>query len=123
MPKCFMRTALLVLWAYALPCTPAHAAELTFDLRVTGGHVPENMRLIRVHQGDLVKLRWSADRPMALHLHGYDVEQTVAPGAVSDMVFSARIAGRFQLFIVTPDRRGGHSHAEQPLVTVEVQPR
>src|SRR5262245_42411463 len=118
-----IRTALLALSAWTLCCASAPAAELTFDLRVTGGRVPADMRLIRVNQGDLVKLRWSVDRRLALHLHGYDVEQTIAPGAVSDMVFSARIAGRFQLFIVTPDRRGGHSHGEQPLVTVEVQPR
>jgi hypothetical protein len=51
----------------------AHAAEVTFALRVENGHVPENMRLIRVKRNDVVKLEWSTDRPMTIHLHGYDI--------------------------------------------------
>jgi hypothetical protein len=111
------------MWALCSLAPPAHAAELSFDLRVERGRVPETMRFIRVKQGDLVKLRWSVDRPTALHLHGYDVEQTFTPNVIGEMIFSARVAGRFPLYIATPDRRGGHSHDEQPLVTIEVQPR
>ena len=32
------------------------AAELTFDIKIEGGRVPEAMRLIRVTEGDVVKL-------------------------------------------------------------------
>ena len=86
----------------------APAAELTFDLRIEKGRVPANMRLIRVKQGDVVKLRWSTDRRLLVHLHGYDIEKEVAPGAVTDMTFTARATGRFT---VEPHSRKPHPAA------------
>src|SRR5215470_14254140 len=71
------------------------AAELVFDLPISNGRLPENMRLIRVHKDDMVKLRWSADKPMRLHLHGYDIEKEVVPAAITEMSFTARATGRF----------------------------
>ena len=99
----------------------AKAADLTFDIRVDKGRVPESLRLIRVKQGDVVKLRWHVDRPMVLHLHGYDIEKRVQPDAVVEMSFTARATGRFAL----------HAHAsgtsrsadEAALLYVEVYPR
>jgi hypothetical protein len=100
----------------------ASAAELSFELPVTNGRVPENMRLIRVKQNDVVKLQWSADRPMTLHLHGYDIEKEVAPGAVTDMTFTARATGRFTVEPhLAKQPSGGHAHGDV-LVTIEVYP-
>jgi hypothetical protein len=102
--------------------TQACAAELTFDLRIARGSVPANMRLIRVMQGDLVKLRWSADRATILHLHGYDIEMTVNAGTVAEMSFTAHATGRFPVSVHVPQAGGGHAH-DPPLVHVEVRPR
>jgi hypothetical protein len=99
----------------------ASAAELTFALRVENGHVPENMRLIRVKQNDAVRLEWSADRPMTIHLHGYDIEKQIAPGAVTEMSFTARATGRFTVEPHLPKSSGGHEHGDV-LVTIEVYP-
>ena len=99
------------------------AADLTFDLKIQGGRVPQTMRLVRVKQGDTVKLRWTSDRPIALHLHGYDIERTVEPGTVSEMAFVARATGRFSVEEHKPDAKGGHSHGEAALVRIEVLPR
>jgi hypothetical protein len=77
----------------------------------------------RGKQGDAVKLRWTADRPMVLHLHGYDIETKVEPGAVAEMAFAARATGRFPIEEHKPDAKGGHSHGEAPLVRIEVRPR
>ena len=52
------------------------------------------MRLIRVKQGDAVKLRWTTDRPIVLHLHGYDIETKVEPGAVAEMAFDGPRHGK-----------------------------
>ncbi len=98
------------------------AAELTFVLRIEKGRVPADKRLIRVKQGDVVKLQWSTDRRMSVHLHGYDIEKEVAPGAVTDMTFTARATGRFTIephIAKTPS--GGHAHGDA-LVTIEVYP-
>lgn len=100
----------------------ARAAELTFVLRIEKGRVPADKRLIRVKQGEVVKLQWSTDRRMSVHLHGYDIEKEVAPGAVTDMTFTARATGRFTIephIAKTPS--GGHAHGDA-LVTIEVYP-
>jgi hypothetical protein len=101
----------------------AQAEELTFELRVESGRVPDNMRLIRVKQGDTVRLRWSTDRTIMLHLHGYDIEKKVEPGMIAEMTFAARATGRFPIEIHTPKEGGGKAHGEAPLVQIEVYPR
>lgn len=98
------------------------AEQLTFDLKVERGRVASNMQLIRVKQGDVVRLRWSTDRALDLHLHGYDIEQKIVPGSVSELTFTARATGRFPVEVHTPKRGGGHSHGA-PLVQIEVYPR
>jgi hypothetical protein len=100
------------------------AAELTFDIRIERGRVPDMMRLIRVNEGDVVKLRWTSDRPLVLHLHGYDIEKRVAPGAVTEFVFTAYATGRFPIHIHEQGAgAGGHAHEDLPLATIEVYPR
>jgi hypothetical protein len=102
----------------------ARAAELTYDLWIERGRVSQEMRLIRVKQGDLVRLRWRSDRPAILHLHGYDIEATVEPGAIAETAFTARATGRFPVHLhARNERSGSHSHDESPLVRIEVYPR
>jgi hypothetical protein len=101
----------------------AVAAELTFDLKVEHGRVADTMRLIRVKQGDIVKLRWTTDQPLVLHLHGYDIEKRVEPGAAAEFAFTAYATGRFPIHVHAQGERRGHAHEEAPLVNVEVYPR
>jgi hypothetical protein len=99
----------------------ARATELTFVLRIEKGRVPSDMQLIRVKQNDIVKLQWTSDQPMTIHLHGYDIEKEVAPGAVTDMTFTARATGRFAVEPHLARPSGGHTHGDV-LVTLEVYP-
>ena len=119
-----MRCALVLGLATALGAgvIGAQAEALTFDLTVERGRVPQNMRLIRVKQGDVVKLRWTTDRLLLLHLHGYDIEKKIEPGAVAELTFTARATGRFPIHVHAPKQNGGHTH-EAPLVQIEVLPR
>jgi len=112
---------LLSLIALIMFFAPATPIELTFALRIENGHPPENMRLIRVTKNDTVKLQWTTDRPMTVHLHGYDIEKRVVPGAVTEMTFTARATGRFQLHLHgSAAETYGH---EDALATIEVYPR
>jgi hypothetical protein len=114
--------ALALSLASLLDVTAAGAAEVTFVLPIGKGRVPENMRLIRVKRGDVVTLKWSADKAMRLHLHGYDIEKEVAPGAVTEMTFTARATGRFTVEPhLAKQPTGGHAHGDV-LVTIEVYP-
>jgi hypothetical protein len=100
----------------------AVAAEVTYALTIANGRVPDNMRLIRVKQNDVVKLEWRTDQPLTVHLHGYDIEQELKPGTVTEMTFTARATGRFTVephIGRTPS--GGHAHGDV-LVTIEVYP-
>lgn len=117
--------AVLVLLTLAVGASRlgAQGREAAFDLKIEKGKVPQNMRLIRVKQGDAVKLRWTTDRTIVLHLHGYDIEKKVEPGAVAEMAFEARATGRFSVEEHKPNAKGGHSHGEAPLVRIEVRPR
>ena len=115
-------------WALALLLisggAPALAAKLTFDIEIEGGRVPDTMRLIRVNEGDVVRLRWTSDQPLVLHLHGYDIEKRIAAGAVTELVFTAYATGRFQIHIHEQGAgAGGHAHEDLPLATIEVYPR
>ena len=118
-----MRASLVAsLVATVVAVAGAHATEVTYVLRIENGRVPADKRLIRVKQGDILKLQWSADRRMDIHLHGYDIEQTVEPGAATEMRFTARAAGRFTVEPHTgKTSSGGHAHGAT-LVTIEVRP-
>jgi hypothetical protein len=70
----------------------------------------------------VVKLEWRTDKPLTVHLHGYDIEQELKPGPVTEMTFTARATGRFTVephIGRTPS--GGHAHGDV-LVTIEVYP-
>jgi hypothetical protein len=116
---------LAILWSAGLAFTvvDVEAAQLTFDLRIESGHLPENMRLVRVTEGDVVRLRWSVDRPVILHLHGYDIEKRVEPGVVGEMTFTARTTGRFPLHAHAIATQPAQAHDETPLLYIEVYPR
>lgn len=102
--------------------TAAGATEVTYVLAIANGRVPDNMRRIRVKQNDTVKLEWSTDKPISVHLHGYDIEQDIKPGAVSEMTFVARATGRFTVEPhIGKTQSGGHAHGDV-LVTIEVYP-
>lgn len=87
-----------------------------FDLALVKGRLagPDTLR---VKRGDRVELRWSSDRPIVLHLHGYDLELKVTPQAPAAMSFAAGLTGRFP---VSEHRHGtGHHRA---LLYLEVHP-
>ena len=118
--RCLFTISLLLMLGLAITC--AKADELTFELRIERGQLSPATRLIRVKQGDVVKLRWSSDRPIALHLHGYDIERKVEPGVVAEMTFTARATGRFPVAEHQAPSGGSHTHGA-PIVQVEVLPR
>jgi len=52
---------------------------------------------ISVDEDDSVTLLVSSDRPMVIHLHGYDAEREVGPGQKSSLRFEADLTGRFEI--------------------------
>ncbi len=95
----------------------AVAEPRLIELALRNGRLPEDRRVVRVTQGDEVTLRWTTDRAFTLHLHGYDIEEKLAPGAPVAMRFTARATGRFPIEV--HDASG----AERIIGYLEVHPR
>lgn len=99
---------------FALRPTPQEAGpqEREVDLEVRGDAMtPEEVVL---GEGDAVTLRVVADRPMQLHLHGYDLEGKVSPDEPAELSFDANLTGRFEI-------EEEQTHTE--LGTLVVEPR
>lgn len=99
------------------------AMERVFELHIKDGMVARDMRAVRAWVGDTVRLRWTTDKPVVLHLHGYDIETKVAPGEVAEIVFKAHATGRFPVEVHGKGRGQGSGHHHGPLVIIEIYPR
>ncbi len=106
---------------FGLPAPAEEAKERLFVLDIRDGKVPDDLRLIRVTQGDFVTLKWTTDQPMMLHLHGYDIERQARPGSIVEFAFRVHAAGRFPIE-VHPEG-AGPPPGQPALIHLEVYPR
>ena len=109
--------AAFLLAALGAMAAGAQGAKKVFDIPLAGGRAPRGYDTVRVQRGDEVELRWTSDRNIAVHLHGYDIEVRVTPGTTAVMAFRARIAGRFPV-----SEHGHEARHERPLLYLEVHP-
>jgi hypothetical protein len=96
----------------------AHAEDRVFELEVHAEGPTAKPPVLTVHQNDQVVVRVSSDKPVQVHLHGYDIERDVAPNLVTSLSFTATATGRFPIEI--------HSRGplkQRPLAYLEVRPR
>jgi hypothetical protein len=127
---------LAVVGLLASPAAPAadgdgvQAAARKFEIRIEHRRVPQAQRVLRATEGERVELRWTADEPLVLHLHGYDIETRVAPDKAAVTSFTARLTGRFPVAIHVDSAPGrssssakSSSHHHVTLLHVEVHPR
>jgi hypothetical protein len=110
-------TMLLIAWIAPPILAQDVGAARRFDIVVENGRVAGGPPTLRVVRGDQVNILWTSDQIVTLHLHGYDIEITAAPGNPQRMTFTAHATGRFPIEI--------HSGAERhrTLIHVEVHPR
>ncbi|MEH6472925.1 MAG: hypothetical protein V7752_16920 [Halopseudomonas sp.] len=97
-------------------------SEVEFSLSVVDQHLNRADNVIRVKQGDQVRLHWSSDQTTKIHLHGYDIEQTLTPSVAVTMSFDAFATGRFPVNLHQPGQRKGGHHGNV-LLYFEVMPR
>ena len=108
-------TMLAAVWLAVATVGAAIAEPRLFDLAIKNGRLPEDRRLVRVRQGEEVILKWTADRAVVLHLHGYDIEAKVSPAAPIEMRFTATATGRFPIEL--------HTETHATIGHLEVHPR
>jgi hypothetical protein len=69
--------------------------ERTVDVEIRGDEMEPAE--VAVDEGDQLTLRFTADRPVGLHLHGYDRELEVEPGEAAELSLEATLTGRFEI--------------------------
>jgi hypothetical protein len=104
----------------------AQETVTTFNLTIVDGKVAKEKRLIKVHKGDLVRLRLSSNLVGDVHLHAFRLQTKVGPDKPSELAFKAHATGKFRFEWHETKQQGkapaeGGHHAE-PLATLEVRP-
>lgn len=96
----------------------AHAEERVFQLSIHSDAPSAEPAVLTARQNDHVVVRLSSDKPLQVHLHGYDIEKDVVPNVVTPLRFTATATGRFPIEIHSkgPAKR-------RPVAYVEVRPR
>jgi hypothetical protein len=95
------------------PDTPSSAPQdRKFDASIKGGEM--SPAEFSAEEGDSVTLSVKSDRPMELHLHGYDVEKEVEPGRTAKLHLEADLTGRFEI---------EDHESEKELGVLQVRPR
>jgi heme/copper-type cytochrome/quinol oxidase subunit 2 len=71
------------------------ATPNVYDIVVQGGRRISEPAVLKVHQGDDVKIRITSDVADEFHLHGYNLHASVSPGQSAVLQFTAKLTGRF----------------------------
>lgn len=66
-------------------------------INLSVGTVKRDPAELIVREGDRVTIEVSSERPLQFHLHGYDIQREVQPGAPATIAFEATLTGRFQM--------------------------
>ena len=96
----------------------ARAEERVFALAIHSDAPTAEPAVLTARQNDQVVVRLSSDKPLHVHLHGYDIEKDVVPNVVTPLRFTATATGRFPIEI--------HSKGtakQRPIAYLEVRPR
>lgn len=73
---------------------PAPEADI---VRLRAGAPVGGVQRIDVESGERVRLDVRSDTPQEIHVHGFDVTKTAAPGIPARFRFKADIEGRFEV--------------------------
>jgi hypothetical protein len=106
--------ALLIAALLGTAIANAHAEDRVFALEIHSEAPTAKAQVLAVRQNDKVVIRVSSDKPVQVHLHGYDIESDIVPNVVTSLRFTATATGRFPIEI--------HSREQRPLAYLEVRP-
>ena len=88
-----------------LACAKEQVPTQVIQLSIRNGELVAPSDVIKVTQGTELTLIIASDKPLTLHLHGYDIVQTIIPGNPQPMVVKTFATGRYPIKV--------HSHAHE----------
>ena len=80
-------------------CGNGETKAITFNLEIEDGSLKQVEPVLRAEQGDEVTISLTSDENLSFHLHGYDIEREVGPGAPVSFEFTANATGSFPFTI------------------------
>jgi hypothetical protein len=104
-----MRQALvaaLALAALALPATvvaQSAATPVVISLKAVNGRPVGGIKRPTIKKGSTVRLVVTTNAGKQVHLHGYNIEKPVVKGKPTVIVFTAKVPGRFDVELHSPD--------------------
>ena len=122
--------SILALSGGAVPCARCEiflgvsqaGTDRIVELRVAARKPEGGARTIRAVRGERIVLQIRSDEEMTIHVHGYDVQQKVTPGAVARLDLVVRWAGRFPVTAHLLGAVSGTHGRELTLLYLEVHP-
>lgn len=88
------------------------------NLELKGGRLVGDSDTFRFTEGREIRILWTSDEAVELHLHGYDLSVVSAPGAPGEMSFTGSVTGRFPV-----TSHGAVDDGHQTLIYIEIHPR
>jgi hypothetical protein len=76
---------------------PRSAAGQRMEVQISGGQVSGDTGRVPVATGTEVTLAVTSDVADEVHVHGYDLEAELAPGAPAELTFPATVPGVFEV--------------------------
>lgn len=81
----------------AAPATSTDRENRRIEVVISGGQVSGDTGRVEVPVGEQVSLIVISDVPGEVHVHGYDLELELVPGASASITFDATVAGVFEV--------------------------
>ncbi|MBW8766626.1 MAG: hypothetical protein JF630_10515 [Geodermatophilales bacterium] len=81
----------------AAPATSTDRENRRIEVVISGGQVSGDTGRVEVPVGEQVSLIVISDVPGQVHVHGYDLELELVPGASASITFDATVAGVFEV--------------------------
>jgi hypothetical protein len=85
-----------------------------FEFEIQSGKLISGPTVVKVHQGNRLRLRFRSNATDELHLHGYNLKARLRAGTEASLEFEASKTGRFGFEL---------HHAKAELGAIEVYPR
>lgn len=82
---------------------PRAVEPVVISITVKQGRPVGGIKRPKVKRGRVVRFVIRTDAGKKLHLHGYDIEKTPKIGKPTVLQFTAKLAGRFELELHSPD--------------------
>jgi len=116
--RAYSRRTLLAAVLLLTPIGKVLAEDHFLDLAIHDAQPRAKPAVFSVLQNDHVVVRLTSDKPLHVHLHGYDIESDVVPNVVASLRFTATATGRFPIEVHSND-----PPKQPPLAYIEVRPR